>query len=160
MDRALPRWKFAEGMFAEQLHQTLECLPAHLWHEKRRKRTYVNQVLARSEIDSAYRPVRKLWARTRNGHYLPNPQLMLRKADGWQPVYDALGLDWIDIGCGRDGDVCPRPAAVVARLRPQEPESQVLRTLQPRDESTGAGVQPAEGSSAQHCTDAEGAQAS
>ena len=49
VDRTLPSWKYAEGLFAEQLHQVLQCLPQHLWPEKRRKRTYVNQVLARAE---------------------------------------------------------------------------------------------------------------
>jgi hypothetical protein len=63
--RTLPLWKFAEGYFAEQIHQVLECLPAHLWRDRRRKRSYVNQVLARAEIDSSYRPARKLWGRTR-----------------------------------------------------------------------------------------------
>ena len=40
-------WKYGEGFFAEQLHQVLERLPPHLWSDKRRKRSYVNQVLAR-----------------------------------------------------------------------------------------------------------------
>jgi hypothetical protein len=67
-----------------------ECLPAHLWTDRRRKRSYVNQVLARAEIDSRYRPARKLWGRTRNGYYLLYPDLQLRRGEGWQPVYEAL----------------------------------------------------------------------
>ena len=102
--RAQPKHKYAQGFFAEQLHQTLEqSLPPHLWQPIRRKRTYLNQVLARAEVDSSYQPARKLWARTRNGHYLPNPALLLRGRDeqaeqGWRPVYDALQLDWVDRG--------------------------------------------------------------
>ena len=115
--RAQPPWKFGAGYFAEQLHQVLELLPAHLWGEPRRKRTYLNQVLARAEVDSHYRPARKLWARARNGHYLPNPDLLLRKGEQWRPVYEALTLDWVDRGTGSDGMFNPRPAAVVARLR-------------------------------------------
>ena len=115
--RSLPPWKFGEGYFAEQLHQVLEGLPAHLWHDKRRKRSYVNQVLARAEVDSGYRPARKLWARTRNGHYLPNPALQLRQGEGWQPVYEALKLDWVDRGTGTDEAFNTRPASVVARLK-------------------------------------------
>ena len=81
--RPLPRpGSTAQGFFAEQLHQALQGLPVHLWNEKRRKRSYVNQVLARAEVDSTYKPARKLWARTRNGHYLPNPAMLLRKGDG------------------------------------------------------------------------------
>jgi hypothetical protein len=115
--RTQPRWKFAEGYFAEQLHPVLECLPAHLWPDKRRKRSYLNQVLARAEVDSAYKPARKLWARTRNGHYLPNPALQLRQGEGWQPVYEALKLDWVDRGTGTDRAFSNRPALAVTRMR-------------------------------------------
>ena len=115
--RTQPRWKFAEGYFAEQLHQVLECLPAHLWPDKRRKRSYLNQVLARAEVDSAYQPARKLWARTRNGHYLPNPALQLRQGDGWQPVYEVLKLEWVDRGTGTDRAFSNRPALAVTRMR-------------------------------------------
>lgn len=115
--RPLPRWKFGEGFFAEQLHQALENLPPHLWSDRRRKRSYLNQVLARAEVDSRYQPARKLWTRTRNGHYLPNPELLLRKADAWRPVYEALRLDWVDRGTGSDEMVAMRPGDVVARMR-------------------------------------------
>lgn len=115
--RTLPVWKFGEGYFAEQLHQVLEGLPVHLWPEKRRKRIYLNQVLARAEVDSGYKPARKLWARTRNGHYLPNPAMQLRRGDGWRPVYEALRLDWVDRGTGTDETFRTRPALVVARVR-------------------------------------------
>ena len=73
-------------------------------------------MLARAEVDSAYRPARRLWVRTRNGHYLPNPAMLLRKGDDWRPVYDAIKLDWIDQGTGRDSAYSTRPASVVTRL--------------------------------------------
>ena len=114
--RAHPAWKYGQGFFAEQLHQALEALPVHLWKDIRRKRSYVNQVLARAEVDSSYKPARKLWARTRNGYYLPNPAMLLRQRDGWQPVYDALKLDWVDRGSGNESTYRTRPAAAVARL--------------------------------------------
>ncbi len=114
--RPHPSWKYGQGFFAEQLHQVLEALPVHLWKEVRRKRSYVNQVLARAEVDSSYRPARKLWARTRNGYYLPNPAMLLRRRDGWRPVYEALELNWVDRGSGSEGTYRTRPAAAVARL--------------------------------------------
>jgi hypothetical protein len=114
--RPHPAWKYGQGFFAEQLHQALEALPVHLWKDIRRKRNYVNQVLARAEVDSSYKPARKLWARTRNGHYLPNPAMLLRQRDGWRPVYDALELDWVDRGSGNESTYRARPAAAVARL--------------------------------------------
>jgi hypothetical protein len=114
--RPHPVWKYGQGHFAEQLHQVLEGLPVHLWKEIRRKRSYVNQVLARGEVDSTYRPARKLWARTCNGHYLPNPLMLLRKGDGWRSVYEAVKLDWVDKGTGNDEPYSARPASVVERL--------------------------------------------
>jgi hypothetical protein len=111
------RDKYGRGVFADQLQWTLEALPPHLWKDRRRKRTYVNQVLARAEVDSSYWPARKLWARTMNGHYLPNPALLLRKGDEWRPVYEALSLAWVDEGTGFDEPYAPRPAEVVARLQ-------------------------------------------
>jgi hypothetical protein len=115
--RSLPPWKFDDGYFAEQLHLVLECLPPHLWKEQRRKRSYINQVLARAEADSSYRPARKLWARTRNGHYLPNPGMLLRQGEDWVPVYDALRLNWIDRGTGNDEPYSIRPVTRVQRLK-------------------------------------------
>ena len=49
-------------------------LPQHLWTTKRRKRSYVDQVLARAEMYSAYQPARRLRVRSCNGHYPPPPQ--------------------------------------------------------------------------------------
>ena len=108
--------KYSRGFFAEQLHDVLAQLPGWLWPEKRRKRSYVNQVLARAEVGTAYQPARKLWVRASNGHYLPNPALQLRAGDTWTPVYSAMALDWVDQGCG-DGELYrPKPLELVARL--------------------------------------------
>ena len=108
--------KYPEGFFADQLHDVLAALPDWLWSEKRRKRSYVNQVLARAEVGSAYQPARKLWVRARNGHYLPNPNMQLRVAGTWAPVYNVMALDWVDRGCGENEQYRPRPLELVARL--------------------------------------------
>ena len=109
-------WKYGDGFFAEQLHEVLERLAPHLWSDKRRKRSYVNQVLARGEVDSGYRPARQLFARARHGHYLPNPAMLLRQSDAWLGVYDLLALEWIDMGCDADDHFRGSPAQVVASL--------------------------------------------
>jgi hypothetical protein len=103
--RTLPLYKYRQGFFADELNDTLTCLPEHLWNAKRRKRSYVNQVLARAEALSTYQPARRLWVRTVNGHYLPNPLMQLRThaaidAPSWRPVYDALNQTWVDAGTG------------------------------------------------------------
>jgi hypothetical protein len=63
-------------------------------------------VLARAEVQSQYTPARKLWIRTRNGYYLPNPKLMLRTDPGqddagWRPMLEVLNLPWLDAGTRR-----------------------------------------------------------
>lgn len=93
------------GFDAAYLMRNLEYMPHSLWPDARRKRSYLNAVLARGEIDSSYQPARKLWQRMRSGHYLPNPALQLRVAgpDGepqWQPIYQVLNLVQIERGNG------------------------------------------------------------
>jgi hypothetical protein len=104
-DRPQHPYKYDPGFFAEALQTTLDTLPEHLWKPQRRKRSYVNGVLARGEAQSQYQPARKLWVRTKNGHYLPNPQMLLRSQDpataGWCTVYETLNLAWVDAGTNR-----------------------------------------------------------
>jgi hypothetical protein len=125
--RRLEPDRYLTGFFADQLHDVLQQLPPWLWRETRAKRTYVNQVLARAELHSSYQPARRLWVRTKNGHYFPNPALQLRAGQGWQPVYEQMALGWIDRGCGREIDHRPRPAESIqwareALVRTTEPE--------------------------------------
>ncbi|MDD2880587.1 MAG: AAA family ATPase [Rhodoferax sp.] len=98
-------YKYEPGFFAEALQTSLECLPEHLWPDKRRKRSYVNAVLARAEVASQYQPARKLWLRIKNGHYLPNPSMQLRTHNAnealWQPAMQVLNLNWVDAGTKR-----------------------------------------------------------
>ena len=104
-------YKYEPGFFADALQNSLECLPEHLWPTKRRKRSYVNAVLARAEVDSQYQPARKLWLRTKNGHYLPNPNLQLRTPSAndslWQPVMQVLNVPWVDAGTKRAASWSP-----------------------------------------------------
>ncbi len=125
--RRMEPHRYLSGFFADQLHDVLRELPAWLWPDARRKRTYVNQVLARAEAHSSYQPARRLWVRTKNGHYFPNSEMQLRSGDGWQAVYEQLALNWIDRGCGREIDHRPRPAESIqwareALTRAVEPE--------------------------------------
>ena len=60
---------------------------------------------------------RKLWARTRNGHYLLNPAMQLRRGEGWQPVLEALSFDWLNRGTASAKPFGTSPASVVAQLK-------------------------------------------
>ena len=70
--------------------------------ESSRKKEYLNAVLARAEVDSGYRPARKLWKRSTVGYYMPAPDMRLRRrtADGeaWVPIDEALALAAVDVG--------------------------------------------------------------
>lgn len=99
MTRSFDRWQYSPGFFADQLHEVLDALPPWMWAERRRKRGYVGQVLARAERDSPYRPSRRLWVWSQHGRYLPDPGMALRRGDGWQPVYEAMNVAWIERGC-------------------------------------------------------------
>ncbi|MGA9848961.1 MAG: ankyrin repeat domain-containing protein, partial [Roseiarcus sp.] len=114
--RPLGPYRYTQGFFADGLLVTLRCLPEHLWPETRRKRDYLNGVLARAEIESGYRPARKLWTRRTVGYYMPAPDMKLRRktADGeaWIPIAEALGLAAVsDGGEGRLFDVYSLPPA-------------------------------------------------
>jgi hypothetical protein len=138
MTRAMEQHKYPRGFFADQLHEVLAQLPAWLWADKRGKRSYINQVLARAEVSSAYQPARKLWVRASNGYYLPNPALQLRSGDTWTPVYNVMALDWVDRGCG-DGELYrPKPLELVARAGMARGQSR----------QASAAVQPAGGHAA------------
>ena len=114
--RPLGPYRYTQGFFADGLLVTLECLPEHLWPKARRKKDYLNGVLARAEIESGYRPARKLWKRRTVGYYMPAPDMKLRRktADGeaWIPIAEALGLAAVsDGGEGRLFDVYALPPA-------------------------------------------------
>lgn len=74
--------------------EELERYPDIVVAARRKKRTYLNHVLARNEVQSTYPSSRRLWVRERHGHYLPNPALELRVRDGWVPVLVLLAVDW------------------------------------------------------------------
>jgi len=99
-------WR-SSGLNASYLMRNIDHFPANVWQPERRKRTYFNNVLARAERDSSYRPARKLWLRMGNGFYMPNPELYLRShtAQGeeqWQPIYDILQLDQVEAGLEKE----------------------------------------------------------
>jgi hypothetical protein len=78
------------------LTAVIEIFPPVVVRPERKRRTYVNALLARNEPGSAYVPNRQLWVRERQGHYVPNPALRLRAAsgEGWTPLHDVMDLAW------------------------------------------------------------------
>jgi hypothetical protein len=89
---------FAATMLDERV---LETFPRSVVPEERRRRTYWNGVLARGEVDSSYRPARKLWRRERLGHYVPSETARFRTVDDrgtevLRSAFDALRIPLLD----------------------------------------------------------------
>ncbi len=89
---------FAATMLDEE---ALKHFPPTVLPDERRRRVYWNGVFARAEVNSTYRPARKLWRRERVGHYLPGNVAVRVAAEGSQPeryvpLPELLCLDLLD----------------------------------------------------------------
>jgi hypothetical protein len=81
--------------------EVLAAFPRSVLPEERRKRTYWNGVLARAEVDSTYRPARRLWRRERLGSYVPSEAARVRVLDdqrreSLRSLYEALRIGALD----------------------------------------------------------------
>lgn len=94
--------RYERGFFADALLETLNCLPEHLWPRIRRRKEYLNSVLARAEVGSTYQPARKLWRRIEKGYYLPSPDMRLRRTTSsgevWMGFAEAMNLAAVNGG--------------------------------------------------------------
>ncbi len=80
--------------------EQLAAFPRSVVPDERRRRTYWNAVLARAEVNSSYRPARKLWRRERNGHYVPSDvKIRVASTEGeerFAPLSELMGVDLIE----------------------------------------------------------------
>ena len=81
------------------LRKPFALFPEVVIKPARKRRLYVNGLLARNEPGSAYAPNRQLWIREARGHYVPNRALRLRVArpngaDAWVPLHEVMNLAW------------------------------------------------------------------
>jgi hypothetical protein len=88
--------RYERGFFADALLETLNCLPEHRWPRIRRRKEYLNSVLARAEVGSTYQPARKRRQRLEKGYYLPSPDMRLRRTTStgevWIGFAEAINL--------------------------------------------------------------------
>jgi Ankyrin repeats (many copies) len=97
------RIAFREPIMPDQFVQSaklepfFEALPAQVLPDWRKKRAYINGVLARSEASATYATGRKLWTRERHGHYFINRDLSFRVNEGeYVPMADLLGITQVE----------------------------------------------------------------
>nr|VFJ58067.1 MAG: Superfamily I DNA or RNA helicase [Candidatus Kentron sp. FM]VFJ67026.1 MAG: Superfamily I DNA or RNA helicase [Candidatus Kentron sp. FM]VFK08198.1 MAG: Superfamily I DNA or RNA helicase [Candidatus Kentron sp. FM] len=77
--------------------QMLAGFPNRLVPERRKKRPYISSILSKNERDRDDRYNRKIFWRTKRGHYLINPKLSVRVEGQWRNIYDLLSLDMISV---------------------------------------------------------------
>ena len=102
------------------LRKPFAVFPEVVIKPARKRRLYVNGLLARNEPGSAYAPNRQLWIREARGHYVPNPSLCLRVArpdgvDAWVPLHQVMNLAWHESHLERNARSRLVPAAPAIR---------------------------------------------
>lgn len=125
------------GLTAADL--TFSGLPEEAPTDLRQPHAYISGVLARGEMDSTYRPARKLWQRMAHGAYLPNPELFLRvptpEGPVWRSLFEALNLIYADLPSEYDDQV--RPLQVRELAAPRVPGTPLSRIgPEPDDDHT------------------------
>lgn len=69
-------------------------LPERVISDYRRKRQYISALLSKNEICSTNFYGRKLFKRTRTGHYILNPELAIRQRWEWIEIYRHANVDF------------------------------------------------------------------
>lgn len=72
-------------------------MPNNIISPYRKKRAYISSILSQNELDSPNKYSRKLFLRVKLGQYIINPELSIRIANEWYPVYDLLELNLLDV---------------------------------------------------------------
>ena len=79
-------FKTHTGFTAQQISEALTLYDETLCPAYRKKRTYASGLLSRNEVNSNYRPNRKLFLRSERGYYTINPDIHIKTEAGWVPV--------------------------------------------------------------------------
>jgi hypothetical protein len=92
------------GVFdAQAVLDAWQNLPAGVLRPERNRRQHVSALLSRNEVDRDYAYNRALFKRARQGWYVFNPALQLRRRSGegehWVPLAEALNLRLIGETC-------------------------------------------------------------
>ncbi len=81
---------------ATTLEEYLYAFPDFILPAHRKRRTYINAILAKNEI-SSHQPYNKdLFVRIRVGFYLINPCLEIEVGEQWVNIYDLMRMEFFD----------------------------------------------------------------
>ncbi len=82
-------WAFKVDDFLEPLAH----FPEIIMPEKRKRRPYISSILAKHEINRQDIYNKKLFLRIKHGHYILNPDLMIKVEEEWVNIYKSLNLE-------------------------------------------------------------------
>lgn len=88
-----------EAFTAPVITEYAAMLPDSVLPSRRKRRQYINSVLAKNEINRRDPYNRQLFLRLHRGNYVVNPDLKIKVDDRWWPYYDLfqvadLGIPW------------------------------------------------------------------
>jgi hypothetical protein len=84
-------WAFKTDDFLEPLAH----FPEIIMSERYKRRAYLSGILAKNEINRQDIYNKKLFLRVMHGHYILNPDLLLKLGDEWVNIYKLLDLELI-----------------------------------------------------------------
>ena len=73
---------------ADVILDRLKLIDESIVPEQRRKRTYINAILSRNEVNRDYAYNRYLFTRLKIGQYMLNPELLIKLKNDWLPIYE------------------------------------------------------------------------
>ncbi len=84
-------WSFKADDFLEPLAH----FPEIIMSERYKRRAYLSSILAKNEMNKRDIYNKKLFLRVKHGHYILNPDLLLKFEDEWINIYKLLDLESI-----------------------------------------------------------------
>ncbi|MEK7990259.1 MAG: UvrD-helicase domain-containing protein [Thiotrichaceae bacterium] len=79
-------YHYEVGLTSINFVNLLELFPEHIIPERRKKRPYISSILSKNEVDRDNKYNRKLFKRTKRGHYIINPNLSVRVEGEWKTI--------------------------------------------------------------------------
>ncbi len=85
--------KMAPGVKMADFLQTIQNYPESVLPYYRKQRAYLNQAIARNEVDAKEEISKKLFLRVARGFYVLNPELEILIKEDWVNAYDMMGAE-------------------------------------------------------------------
>ncbi|MEX2565102.1 MAG: UvrD-helicase domain-containing protein [Cyclobacteriaceae bacterium] len=88
--------KMTTGVKMADILQTIQNYPESVLPYYRKQRAYLNQAIARNEVDAKEGISKKLFYRVARGFYVLNPDLEILIKEDWMNVYDLMGAKKVE----------------------------------------------------------------